>query len=327
MRRRVVANRPPALGRVARIIGWLCVAGRTIQIVGVLHLRALMAADMQHAIERDPTVALPLDSIYCPGPIEMAGDVLSMFWLPYAVWCAFCAARARVHLTTQERLLLILVPLLFALIQFLERSRSLYGYPLYGDDPPANGVTRGPVSDDYPDMKSKAFERYLELDAALEACRAGDAGDEASLLATMSTVWEQLTTAEQEWLEYHTFLKSAARQYGDNVPRLLARLWPDAGSRERAQAVLAQYGGLGHEREPERVHLAALKLSVGSLERLANLIEEAKRGYPEVVLRAEHPAECAAEARSNAGQADDTDSDRATRRAQDMQQYWEWLRG
>jgi hypothetical protein len=179
------------------------------------------------------------------------------------------------------------------------------------------------VSDEYPDAKSAAFERYLQLDNALKACRTTEAGDEASILGTMATVWEQLSTAEQEWLEYHTFLKSAARQYGDNVPRLVARLWPDAGSRDRAQEMLVQYGSREEEREPERVRLAILKLSIGSLERLGALIDEAKRDYRDVVLRAEHPAEYAAE---RGGQAAGEEND-AGRRAQDMQQYWQWLRG
>jgi hypothetical protein len=122
----------PALGRVARTIGWLCVAGRTIQVVGVLHVRALIAAEMKRALELDPTLApLAGRSIVSPGPIEWFTNLLSLLWLPYAIWRLFRAARTGPRITTLEWLLLILAPLLYGLTEFLARSRTLYGYPLY----------------------------------------------------------------------------------------------------------------------------------------------------------------------------------------------------
>jgi hypothetical protein len=74
------------------------------------------------------------------------------------------------------------------------------------------------------------------------------------------------------------------------VQALIARLFSPQVAAEAAN-VLAQYGTQAHEREEIRVHVAALKLSEGSLERLRELVTHAKRDYRDVLAWAEYPEE------------------------------------
>lgn len=52
---------------------------------------------------------------------------------------------------------------------------------------------------------------------------------------------------------------------------------------------LNRYGLAAHEREHERVCLAILSLSEGSLDKLKELVELAKRDYRDILMWAEYP--------------------------------------
>jgi hypothetical protein len=93
----------------------------------------------------------------------------------------------------------------------------------------------------------------------------------------------------------------------------------------RVFATLAEYGSDVMEgRAPERVQLAALKLSAGNLAELREHIESAKRDFRDVLLAAEYPA---------AGAMSWSDFDRLSADMQqriydaDWEQYARWLGG
>lgn len=54
-----------------------------------------------------------------------------------------------------------------------------------------------------------------------------------------------------------------------------------------ALAILRRYGAEAHEREPERVRLAAIELSRGDLSELSSLVELAKQDRRDVLMWAE----------------------------------------
>lgn len=56
-----------------------------------------------------------------------------------------------------------------------------------------------------------------------------------------------------------------------------------AGSEVQALGILDQYGTAAHERERERVQMAIVALSKGSLDRLRQLVDEAKRDYRDIL--------------------------------------------
>ena len=62
-------------------------------------------------------------------------------------------------------------------------------------------------------------------------------------------------------------------------------------SRARVLEFLDSYGVESYERERERVHLAILKLSGGSEEKLREFVAVAKRDYRDVLFWAENPDE------------------------------------
>ena len=61
---------------------------------------------------------------------------------------------------------------------------------------------------------------------------------------------------------------------------------------DQANTVLRAYGDKPWHREPERVMLACLKLAGGSLVRLREQIEVAKKDFRDVVAQAEYPRFC-----------------------------------
>jgi hypothetical protein len=112
-----------------------------------------------------------------------------------------------------------------------------------------------------------------------------------------------------------------------DVARKLEALWPDSPARRQALVELERYGHEAHEREPERVRLAILKLCEGELKRVVELVVAAKRDYRDVLMSAEYPAE---------GQAlwalhvELTSEERRRLEElwqQDREQYEEWLKG
>ena len=77
----------------------------------------------------------------------------------------------------------------------------------------------------------------------------------------------------------------------EEVAGKLERLWPDEGERSRVRAELERYGVERYEQEAARVRLAVLKLSKGRSDRVAELVDRAKRDYRDVLMWAEYPVE------------------------------------
>jgi len=114
-----------------------------------------------------------------------------------------------------------------------------------------------------------------------------------------------------------------ARKRATVVERKIAAMWPDRDVDE-IKAILGRYGA---ERETvwgrRRVHLAALKLCDGDLEKLARYVEMANRDYRDVVAFAEYPEEMRL-GFVEMGKLSEAEA-RAVRR-RDKQQYQRWLK-
>src|SRR5437867_11469176 len=87
-------------------------------------------------------------------------------------------------------------------------------------------------------------------------------------------------------------------------------------------AILDLYGTEPYERERERVQIAILKLSEGSVERLHANVEAAKRDYRDVLAYAEYPEEMS----RATWRISDQEEVRALRE-RDRRQYLDWLNG
>src|SRR6266498_260400 len=91
---------------------------------------------------------------------------------------------------------------------------------------------------------------------------------------------------------------------------------------EEVLAVLDLYGEESYERERERVQLAILKLSHGSMDELLSNVEVAKQDYRDILAYAEYPHEM----RRSADEIRRMSADEAQSiRDKDRQQYLEWL--
>jgi hypothetical protein len=86
--------------------------------------------------------------------------------------------------------------------------------------------------------------------------------------------------------------------------------------------LLDSYGVEPYERECERVQLAILKLSGGSIEELLSHLEVAKRDYRDVLAWAEFPHEMKLSANEMHAMPPEAAKDI---RDKDSQQYLEWL--
>ena len=73
-----------------------------------------------------------------------------------------------------------------------------------------------------------------------------------------------------------------------DVERIVRRDFP-ADREAEILALLNEYGTPDWHREPDRVHLAILKLSAGSIEHLRYQVEIAKSDYRDVLGPAEYP--------------------------------------
>ncbi len=73
------------------------------------------------------------------------------------------------------------------------------------------------------------------------------------------------------------------------LPRILAKLFPEARERTQAEALLAAYGREEHHREIARVRVAVLKLAGADLERIALHTKVADQDYRDVLSGAEYP--------------------------------------
>jgi len=111
----------------------------------------------------------------------------------------------------------------------------------------------------------------------------------------------------------------------DDIAHVLGGMWPDPAERQRAEAELSRYGVEAHEREPDRVRLAILKLSSGRFERLAEMVVAAKADYRDVLMWAEYPAEGLALWAVRPDLSADERAELGKLRADDREQYQEWL--
>lgn len=78
------------------------------------------------------------------------------------------------------------------------------------------------------------------------------------------------------------------------VERKLADAWPTEEDRAAARAELSRYGVESYEQGSERVRLAIIKLSEGTLGELRRMTDAAKRDYRDVLMWAESPEEAKA---------------------------------
>ena len=113
---------------------------------------------------------------------------------------------------------------------------------------------------------------------------------------------------------------------GQDVARKLEAMWPDPAARENVRVELNRYGTEAHERESERVGLAILKLCEGRLDRLAELVNAAKRDYRDVLMWAEYPAEGQAVWALRPALSNEERRQLEDLRRQDRQQYMDWLK-
>ena len=91
---------------------------------------------------------------------------------------------------------------------------------------------------------------------------------------------------------------------------------------EDVLAALDLYGEETYERERERVQLAILKLSHGSMDELLSNVEVAKHDYRDILAGAEYPHEIA---RSADEMQRMPGHEAQSIRDKDRQQYLEWL--
>jgi hypothetical protein len=113
---------------------------------------------------------------------------------------------------------------------------------------------------------------------------------------------------------------------GEVIARKLVVMWDDPAERERVRAELHRYGQGRHERGPERVRLAILKLCEARVDRVTELVTAAQRDYRDVLLWAEYPAEGKFHWASRLPLSDEERRRLEELRKQDRQQYQAWLK-
>jgi hypothetical protein len=86
-------------------------------------------------------------------------------------------------------------------------------------------------------------------------------------------------------------------------------------------AILDRYGAQPHDYERERVQLAVLKLSEGSIDRLEEFVSAARGDYRDVLAWAEYPEEFRLPI------YDSNDKRVQDARRRDREQYLAWLHG
>jgi hypothetical protein len=110
----------------------------------------------------------------------------------------------------------------------------------------------------------------------------------------------------------------------DEVLRKIELTWSTDEDRERARQVVAMYGTEDYERERDRVQLAALKLSAGSIDRLVEMVQMAKTDYRDVLMWAEYPEEGQALWTLRPGLSPEEQQRLAEIRKRDRTQYDDW---
>lgn len=75
------------------------------------------------------------------------------------------------------------------------------------------------------------------------------------------------------------------------LQRKIRNGFEDAKQREKAIAVLNEYGKESHEQEPDRVRLAILKISGNDLTRIEKNTQYAKQDFRDTLVAAEYPGQ------------------------------------
>jgi len=114
--------------------------------------------------------------------------------------------------------------------------------------------------------------------------------------------------------------RSAIRE---RILRRIRRMWPGEDHR-KIVGLLERYGSEKHEKDPERVQLALLKLSEGNFDSLPELVKMAKSDWQDVIAMAESPEEMrtgpVAMKRMARSESDSL-------RSRDRKQYSDWISG
>lgn len=107
--------------------------------------------------------------------------------------------------------------------------------------------------------------------------------------------------------------------YHGILQRKLHLLFPERAAREAIRDELEQYGREAHEREPDRVRLAVLRIAGSDPDAVATWVAVARRDYRDVLAAAEYPAQLAAPTWKLAA------VERAALARSDFEQYRQWL--
>jgi hypothetical protein len=112
----------------------------------------------------------------------------------------------------------------------------------------------------------------------------------------------------------------------EDVTRKIESTWPDADQRTRVWRALERYGSESSDAGRARVQLAILKLADGSLDRLDEWVEVARRDYRDVLASAEYPQESQAVWALHPTLSASEQARLAEIRERDRQQYLSWLK-
>ena len=107
-----------------------------------------------------------------------------------------------------------------------------------------------------------------------------------------------------------------------DVERQLARAWPSLEEQRAARPLIHSYAGA----ELDRVRLAMIKLSQGSLDRLQTLSAQAKVDYRDLLLWAEYPEQGRAQHLAHAPLSLAERKELRAIHARDRAQYEAWLK-
>ena len=113
--------------------------------------------------------------------------------------------------------------------------------------------------------------------------------------------------------------------YADaDVAMAVEAAWQSEAERSEALAGLALYGVAAHEREVPRVRLAIVKLSAGQIDRVKDLVGQAKQDYRDVLMWAESPEE-GQSLWTTSARTPEQRRELAAIRQRDLEQHARWL--
>ena len=111
-----------------------------------------------------------------------------------------------------------------------------------------------------------------------------------------------------------------SRSVEEALERKLGLLFPDSVEEDLARQLLSEYGAEEYEKESSRVRLAVLKLSGGSLEKVEEYVDVARKDYRDALALAEYPGQLRAQTWKM------SPDERKELEARDREQFETWLR-